>query len=194
VASFVPQVGRCSRPIGYRRSIVFSNTAFARSTAPSAAWSRRLGWLRRGAIVLVVGVLGVACSNDDDEGEPVLDLGVEAVGTCLDFEQAPEATVERLPVVDCNETHTHEIYFVPRVTDEAVYPGFEALEAIAQARCLGAFEEYVGVSPFESELFFSWLLPTLNTWEREDDREIICVIGEGNGGPLPPGSVRNADR
>jgi hypothetical protein len=181
-------------PIGYRHAIALVSTPFARTNAPSSPWSRRLAWLRRGSLVLAVGVLGVACSDDED-GEPVLDLGMDAVGTCLNFEEAPEdATVEQLPVVDCNESHTHEIYFVPRVTDEPVYPGFEALEAIAQARCLGAFEEYVGVSPFESDFFFSWLLPTLNTWERDGDREIICVIGEGNGAPLPPGSVRGADR
>jgi hypothetical protein len=141
--------------------------------------------------VLVVGAL-VACSGDDSES--VLDLGTDAVGTCLDFEQAPGATVEKLPVADCNEPHTHEIYFVPSVTDEAVYPGFEALDALAQARCLGAFEDYVGISAFESELFFSWLLPTLDTWERDGDREIVCVIGEGNGAPLPPGSVRGTAR
>jgi hypothetical protein len=36
-----------------------------------------------------------------------------------------------------------------------VYPGFEALELEAQARCLGEFEEYVGRSAFDSELFYS---------------------------------------
>ena len=51
----------------------------------------------------------------------------------------------------------------------------------------------VGISAFDSELFFSWLLPTLDSWDRRNDREIVCVVGEGNGAPLT-GSVRNLGR
>jgi len=147
--------------------------------------------LRLVTATLVTATLAAACSGDDRE--PVIDLGADAVGTCLDFEDFTETTVESLPIVACNERHTHEIYATAVVTDEPVYPGFEALEAEAQVRCLAEFEEYVGISAFDSELFFSWLLPTLNTWERDDDREIVCVIGEGNGAPLFS-SIRNARR
>ena len=48
-------------------------------------------------------------------------------------------------------------------TEKSVYPGFEALEADAQAQCLAAFEPYVGINPFDSDLFVSWLVPTLTT-------------------------------
>lgn len=61
-------------------------------------------------------------------------------------------------------------------TDD-VYPGFEALEQFAQTECLGAFEPYVGVSAFDSALFYSWFVPTLDGWNDADDREIICVLG-----------------
>ncbi len=149
-------------------------------------------WLRRGALLFVAGVLAVSCSNDD--GDDVIDLGADAVGECLNFEENPAPVVESLPVVPCNEPHTQEIFFLPEVTDQPVYPGLDTLEEIAQVRCLGAFEDYVGTSPFESDLFVSWLVPTLNTWENDNDRQIICVIGEGNDAPLPPGSVRNANR
>lgn len=141
---------------------------------------------------LCVAVLvGGACSGDDD-GEPVVDLGQSAVGTCLQFGTEIGETVERLPAVPCDEQHSHEII---AVADSAAktYPGFEALEAEAQAVCLGAFEDYVGISAFDSELFFSWLLPTLDSWDRRNDREIVCVVGEGNGAPLT-GSVRNLGR
>ena len=145
----------------------------------------------RGAVVALASCLAASsCSGDD--GEPVVDLSESAVGTCLEFGDSVEAEISELPAVPCLEPHSHEIYAI-EFSDAATYPGFEALEADAQAKCLGAFEEYVGVSAFDSELFFSWLVPTLNSWDRENDRQIVCVIGEGNGAPLV-GSVRGIAR
>ena len=131
--------------------------------------------------------LASACSGSDDElvkPQPVLDVGDDRVGTCLAFDVNTSASVTELPKVDsCTVEHTHEIYSVVDSTAE-VYPGFEQLEAEAQASCFAGFQEYVGISPFDSELFYSWLVPTLDTWENDDDREIICVAGSANGGPL----------
>ena len=136
--------------------------------------------------VVVVGALVVAACSGDEDGEPVIDLSDSQIGTCLDFQDSndvKDGEVTALPVVPCGEPHTNEIYAI-ELSEAATYPGFEALEADAQAKCLGSFEEYVGVSAFDSELFFSWLVPTLNSWDRDDDRQIICLIGEGNGAPL----------
>jgi hypothetical protein len=147
-------------------------------------------WVRVGAAAVVFPLVVSSCSNDD--GEAVVDLPASAVGTCLDFGDQIDAEVTELPAVPCSEPHTHEIYAIV-VSEAATYPGLEALEADAQAKCLGEFEDYVGVSAFDSELFFSWLVPTLNSWDRENDRQIVCVIGEGNGAPLV-GSVRGVAR
>jgi hypothetical protein len=138
--------------------------------------------------VLALPVAG--CSDDD--GSPVLDLGAEAVGRCLQVDESIGAEVTELPEVPCEEPHTHEIYAVV-VSSESVYPGFEALEETAQARCLAEFEDFVGISAFDSELFYSWLVPTLTSWDREDDREIVCVVGAKDGAPLV-GSVRGSNR
>lgn len=161
--------------VGYRRRI----------GAARISW-----WVRVGVCgALAVGAVGC---GDDDEGEPVIDLGESAVGTCLDVGDEIGADVERLPAVPCEDPHTHEIFAIVDSADET-YPGFEALEAEAQAACLEPFEEYVGVSAFDSELFYSWLVPTLTSWEQDDDREIVCVVGENNGAPLV-GSVRGINR
>jgi hypothetical protein len=37
------------------------------------------------------------------------------------------------------------------------------------------------------------MVPTLTSWDRDKYREIICVVGEGNGAPLF-GSVKGIDR
>lgn len=138
---------------------------------------------------LCASLVAAGCSNDDD-GESVIGVGENGPGTCLDVppDQGPE--IDKLPVIDCGEPHSHEIYSVPLV-DEDVYPGFEALESFAQAACLRDFEPYVGISAFDSELFYSWIVPTLTSWDREDDREVLCVVGDRTGSPLV-GTVRNS--
>ena len=138
-------------------------------------------WVRVPAVAVACLFLASSCSNDD--GESVVDLPPSAVGTCVDFSGLDGPEVDELQPVPCSEPHTHEIYAIV-ISEEATYPGLEALEADAQAKCLGEFEDYVGVSAFDSDLFFSWLVPTLNSWDREDDRQIVCLIGEGNGAPL----------
>ncbi|MGB0112407.1 MAG: septum formation family protein [Ilumatobacteraceae bacterium] len=142
------------------------------------------------AAVAVLVALAASCSGDD--GGDVIDLAPTAIGTCVDFGDTVGADVTELPEVPCGEEHSHEIYALAEV-DLDTYPGFEALEADAQAQCLAAFEDYVGISAFDSELFFSWLVPTLTSWDKDDDRQIICLIGEGNGARLV-GSVRNINR
>ena len=140
------------------------------------------------AAVLVVG--GAACSDDDDS--PVVNLEPESVGVCLDFPPDTGAEVTDLPEVECGVEHTHEIIAITNSKAE-VYPGFEALEEEAQAACLAAFEPYVGINPFDSDLFVSWLVPTLTTWDRDDDRQIVCVVGNLNGKPLV-GTVEDSAR
>jgi len=141
-------------------------------------------------VAFAVAVLATSCSRDD--GESVIDLPPTTIGTCVDFGDTIGADVTELPEVPCEDPHTHEIYAI-KVVDADTYPGFDALEADAQAQCLGAFDDYVGISAFDSELFFSWLVPTLTSWDKYDDRQIICLIGEDNGAPLV-GSVRNINR
>jgi len=144
-------------------------------------------------LLLVVALVAASCSDDGDEAErSVIDVAPRGPGTCLDFGEEVGATVTELPVVPCEEPHTHEIFAVV-ISQAGTYPGLDALEADAQARCLRPFEDYVGVSAFDSELFYSWLVPTLTSWDRDDDREIICVAGENNGAPLT-GSVRDVGR
>jgi hypothetical protein len=167
----------------------------ARGGTATVVYRRRIrnfGSSRRALVLVAVALVipAAACSNDD--GEAVVDVGNDAVGTCLKFDDDIGENVTKLPAVPCEESHSHEIFAVVQ-SDAETYPGFEELEAEAQALCLGEFEEYVGVSAFDSELFYSWLVPTLNSWDKENDREIICVVGEQGGAPLT-GSVRDINR
>ncbi|MCB0968411.1 MAG: septum formation family protein [Ilumatobacter sp.] len=158
-------------------------------TATDSCATSRPGRLatRRSAFVLVTALASLAaCSGDD--GVTAVDLGEEGVGTCLVLDDSVEAEITELPDVACTEPHSHEIY---AVIDSAAdtYPGFDALEDEAQVACLEAFEAYVGISAFDSNLFYSWMVPTLASWEdtsigERGDREILCVVGTKDGEPL----------
>lgn len=91
-----------------------------------------------------------------------------------------------MPYIACTESHTHEIYAVKEYDENAVYPGFDQLEDEARLACLSAFDAYVGRSAFDSSLFYSWLVPTLDGWNNKDikDRTTLCVLGAGDGSRL----------
>lgn len=141
-------------------------------------------------IVTVSGTLALAvlagCSGDDDTATtevPVLAADDTLIGACLAFEPDTGATITAYPRVDCAQPHSHEVFAVVD-SKERNYPGFEALEAEAQVACMTEFEPYVGVDPFDSELFYEWIVPTLDSWDRADDRQIVCVAGNHDGAPL----------
>ena len=159
--------------------------------------------LRRAVVLTIsgaaVGMVVGGCSGDDDK-RPATDLGDDGAGVCLDVTDDVGPEIVDLPVVDCDAPHTHEIYAVVESSAET-YPGFDALEDEAQVACLTAFEPYVEISPFDSTLFYSWMVPTLASWEDPDlgdggergDREIICVLGDRDGEALT-GSMRGTGR
>lgn len=154
----------------------------------------RLGVRRLASCVAVAVALVAGCTNnggnDGTSSEEILDVGATGPGTCLDFPLDQDAEIKNLPVVeDCNQPHSHEIYAVTDyVLDDGgeadVFPGFDALETFSRAACLDDFDGYFGISAFDSELFYSWIVPTLDSWEKKDDREILCVAGNQNGAPL----------
>lgn len=157
--------------------------------------------LRVGKFALIVTISGVlaagltGCSGDDDTDTtevPVLEADQSLIGACLAFDADTGAEITAFPRVDCAEPHSHEVFAVLD-SKERTYPGFEALEAEAQVACMAEFEPYVGIDAFDSELFYEWIVPTLDSWDRADDRQIVCVAGNLNGAPLQA-SVRDSKR
>lgn len=100
--------------------------------------------------------------------------------------------VKNIPVVDCAKEHTHELYAVVEYKGSEVFPGLAELDAYAQRECIARFEPYVGVSVFDSDLTFSWLVPTLNSWNNNDDTTIYCVLGMFDSSTMT-GSVKDGD-
>ena len=98
----------------------------------------------------------------------------------MQVDEVLPAEVETLPIIDCAEPHTHEIYATIDF-DGGRVPGRRGAGDFAQVECLEAFEPFVGTSPFDSVLSYTWLVPTLESWNEEDDREVLCVLVTATG-------------
>ncbi|MET0144927.1 MAG: septum formation family protein [Ilumatobacteraceae bacterium] len=127
-------------------------------------------------------VVAFACDDDDpdpDEAreEPVLEIDTNTPDpVCMKVEEDLPAEVETLPVIACDVPHTHEIYATIDYDAADVFPGVDALGDFAQLTCLEAFEPYVGASVFDSSYSYTWLVPTLGSWNDDDDRAVLCVL------------------
>lgn len=141
-------------------------------------------------MLVSVALTGFGCSSDPDPTKPQAKsaLQVEA-STCLLVDDTLGAEVETLPVIGCSLPHTHEIFAKITFTNgpgqaSDVFPGMGALEAFAERECFGLFEGFVGVNPFDSVLFISWIVPSLDSWSRQDDHQVLCVLGRRDAGQL----------
>ena len=131
---------------------------------------------------VAVAVLG-ACGSDPDPNKPAAKGALKVGdGECLLVEDGLAAEVAKLPVIDCTKPHSHEIFATVKDTTDEVFPGMAALEQFAETSCYGAFESYVGISPFDSSLFITWIVPSLGSWNDKDDRSVLCVLGRKDGG------------
>lgn len=106
-----------------------------------------------------------------------------SVGQCINdpiVAEDAEQEVGELPVVDCSEPHTGEVFFVEVLTD-AEYPADAATRG--DEICYNAFEPFVGISYEESALYVTSLYPTTTSWDA-GDRQIVCLIIDADGAQM----------
>jgi hypothetical protein len=142
-----------------------------------------------------------ACSGDDepeaqrDESTNEVseagqsDVFEMKVGDCLSGD-APTGEVASVPVVPCAEAHDSEIFFSYTIPD-GEFPTTEAMSAITDEQCLGAFESFVGLPYDQSVLEVTTLEPTSESWA-QGDRELLCIVVDPAGGVT--GSLAGAAR
>ena len=144
---------------------------------------------RQLSLVMTLLVLGVvACSK----GGPARTKGGEITkaGSVSVFKMAPgdclspptklpdpdKPELEKIEVLPCGQEHTHELFATVDFTDSDVYPGPTKLGGFADGACLDQFEPYVGVPYVDSSLRFSYLFPSLRSWNDGKDRTVLCLI------------------
>jgi hypothetical protein len=158
------------------------------------------GWLPVALFTLTVGL--VSCSNEpeatrDETGavasEGALDAFEIAVGDCIvDEAAASEEVVEvsSVTAVPCSRPHDAEAYSAFDLPD-GDFPGDEEVAAAGDERCLEDFESFIG-TPFEESRYDIFTIhPSEQTWNEMDDREVVCLVIDPEGGKLE-GSLRGA--
>ena len=153
------------------------------------------------AVTTALAVLLIVACGDAERGESgeIIEAGSLSVfsfrpGDCFNGVVANEE-VESVEGIPCDQPHEKEAYLLvdyPGGTD-APFPGEEALLRFAEDRCLGAFEPYVGRSYELSEIYTLPLYPTRDTWEQQDDREIVCILYYEDGREIT-GSLKGVNR
>lgn len=94
------------------------------------------------------------------------------------FDDTPELLagegLGNIEIIDCDQPHDNEIYFVADVPGDTF--NLEAVRQFAFDTCLAEFETFVGHDYATSILDFGIIYPTEDTWDRADDRQIVCLI------------------
>ena len=94
-------------------------------------------------------------------------------GNCLDGPGLSDGLVTTIRVVDCSEVHTHEVYYSGRYPEST----FDAtrLSNYANDTCLAQFRTYVGIEYERSRYQYLHIVPTQDSWTRDNDRDVVCV-------------------
>jgi putative regulator of septum formation len=118
---------------------------------------------------------GSVSPTDVAEGVETSVFALEA-GDCF---SAESDSVESVLVVDCQQPHTYEAYFLfdhEAGPDEA-FPGDDEILDYADSECQPPFEEFVGKDYESSIWYITSVTPSAETWAA-GDREIICTLDQ----------------
>ena len=100
-------------------------------------------------------------------------------GDCFN-ERDPEEEEEvaDVDIVSCDDPHQYEVYAVASIEGFSgqPYPGDALVDGWAVDLCLERFDEFVARPYADSLLEIFTLMPTRESWERLDDREITCSL------------------
>lgn len=134
----------------------------------------------------------VPASRDGESGEVTNAGQTDAfsirLGDCFDEPSADE--VYNLTAIPCAQPHDNEVYHLFDLEGGA-FPGDAAIDESGTAGCLEAFEEFIGVAYDDSEIYFSYFVPTEDSW-RDGDREVICYALQD--GQTTTGTLKAAGR
>ena len=133
------------------------------------------------ASALILAACGGGGDVQRDESKRVIKAGTASVfelelGDCLKSELGliGDAVLD-IPLVPCDLEHTHEVFFKAE-HPEGPYPGSAAIELFAEQQCVGAYYDYVGVELSESVYYYTYLFPSVGTWNDDKDRQIVCFV------------------
>lgn len=168
--------------------------------------ARTLDALRATALIAAVGLVLTGCSAFEDlfgddkpergengqvseiaEGASVFDI-VE--GDCLS-EFDTEGDVKEIDIIPCGQEHHQEVLLITKITAKEL-PDDEAIKKLVRDKCVPAFNDFVGTSFDDSSLDIQYLSPSQESWDNQEDRDIVCTVYDPAGATT--GSLEGADR
>jgi len=166
-----------------RRFVVRLAVAVVAAAVPACSSDSDSGGLVGGAITTSSTTSGEAeesttVPDDDPVTEDVFSL---AVGDCFSNPLEGEE-VQEVETVDCGVEHDGEVFAEFDVTaDSDTFPGNDEVVAQSEQGCADRFEGFVGVATTDSTLDVLYLYPTEQSWDRLDDRQVLCIVGDSAG-------------
>jgi hypothetical protein len=131
-------------------------------------------WRTIAAVAAVLPLALAACGGSTARGVNVSVFHLK-VGDCLVAPTNIRAELSSVKVVACKKPHTQEVF--ANVDENSAgdnYPGDTALRTFADGQCLQRFRGYVGVDYRQSSLWYTYLLPSVRSWQARD-RTVVCV-------------------
>lgn len=120
---------------------------------------------------------------DRDETGAIVDEGsIDAfemrVGDCFDdgstfADDNPE--VNSVAGIPCSNPHDNEVYAVFDVNATS-FPDGDEMARMAFESCKQRFTSFVGKDYESSDLDIATLYPTRDSWNRQNDREVVCAV------------------
>ena len=151
----------------------------AAERASTPLWRR----LPVGGIIVIAVVIAVALGgtlfgagrSSTGEIDRAGDLSANdlRVGDCFDLKDPDAEEVGDVAAQPCTEAHEYEVFYVGLLA-EGSYPGEQALTEFVIDNCEPAFGTYIGTAYLDSQLDFSWLYPSDDSWD-DGDRSIQCA-------------------
>ena len=149
--------------------------------------------------VILLGVGAVASfitnASRSDTGEIVNDGDMMAtdlrVGDCFDLKDPTADEITDVTAKPCTDPHRFELVWTGSMP-EGDYPTDDAFQSFIETHCIGAFQPYVGIGFFDSQLDLNWLIPLEDTWY-DGDRSIQCAIYDPGDSELT-GSIKASAR
>jgi hypothetical protein len=146
-------------------------------------------------IVIAVGAIFVRTqmqADRDESGAIVAEGTVDAfqmqVGDCFDDGSTfDDDEVNSVAGVPCSKPHDNEVYALFDVTQTS-FPE-DGMAEIAHEGCLARFEGFVGKDYDSSSLDIATLYPSRESWNQQNDREVVCVVYDMDANKLT-GSVK----
>ena len=99
-------------------------------------------------------------------------------GDCLVAPDDIQAKLGSIDAVPCDDPHDFEVFALADYDDSDTFPGEDELNDFADGQCITDFLGYTGDDYLDSELFVTYLLPTIESWNSADrtDRTAVCLL------------------